>query len=199
MSRGEALCERHLLWLDDGYNSTRANELLAMVETSMLTPFEEQMVDATKSLFDVTSSPHLQVHNFAEGLRSLYKEHGNSSDVQAFYGLAMLANITVLNKFNDESGQKEPKLSAAPAREVLAHAVQQCMETGCHHPGVLHYLIHSYDFDGVAMDQYSTYAAANLDLAAQDAPHVRISQFIFYCAGAEGRRDNSERFKPPGL
>lgn len=163
---------RHLLWMEDSYNATAANLFLARVNSQLLTPTEEQLLAASKGFFDEAHPPHAQAHHFVTGLAPLYETHSHIMDMQALYGLAVLANVSAHNHHADEEGDTTAPMSASYAREVLRSAMDRCMQVGCRHPGVLHFLIHAYDYADTPWDKYAQTAAASLSLAAPDAPHV---------------------------
>ncbi|MFI5094318.1 MAG: hypothetical protein ACHQIK_12830 [Candidatus Acidiferrales bacterium] len=95
--------------------------------------------------------------NYERAMKDLAAEYRKDAEVQVFYALALLANVSPLDKTH--ANQKE----AADLLEPLFRAYPQ-------HPGIPHYLIHAYD--NAELAPRGLPAARDYSKIAPSAPHA---------------------------
>ena len=161
---GAAMSIWHPLWappskaeLEQGAN------ILADSDGLQTTPREAAYINAAKAFF---SSNDIKTHRrraemFEARMADLYAENLDDPEAAAFYALALLASADP----RDKSYAHQFKSAG------LLNWVKEIYPT---HPGALHYLIHSYDYPGLAhlaFESAKIYADAAPDSAhAQHMP-----------------------------
>jgi len=161
---GSAMSIWHPLWAPPGMRDLeRGMALLADTDDLEKTPREAAYIDALSAFFSSTdTSTHLQrARAFEARMASVYADHLDDPEAAVFYALALLAAADPTDK--------------SYARQFKsAGLLNWVRETQPEHPGVLHYLIHSYDYPGLAhlaLGAAMTYAASAPDSAhAQHMP-----------------------------
>ncbi len=161
---GAAMSIWHPLWappsraeLDAGARHLEAADRLEM------TPRERAYIDALKAFFSSNdTSTHLRrARAYEERMSDVYLEHLDDPEAAVFYALALLATADP----HDKSYANQFK---------AAGILNWVRASRPGHPGVMHYLIHSYDYPGLAhlaLDVARTYAGAAPDSAhAQHMP-----------------------------
>lgn len=161
---GAAMSVWHPLWAPPNKDGLKAGAyILATADGLEATPRETAYIDALKAFFSGTdTSTHMiRARAYEERMAGLYSENLDDPEAAVFYALALLATQDP----HDKSYANQFK-SAGLLNWVRAS------QPG--HPGVMHYLIHSYDFPGLAhlaLDVAKTYAQAAPDSAhAQHMP-----------------------------
>lgn len=161
---GSAMSIWHPLWAPpSAADLSQGAKVLAETKSLDVTPREAAFIDAPAEFF---SSTDITTHRqraavFAERMGENYASNLDDPEAALFYSLALLAAADP----QDKSYANQYKSAA------LLNYVRDQYPT---HPGVLHYLIHSYDYPGLAhlaLPAAKTYAAAAPDSAhAQHMP-----------------------------
>lgn len=161
---GAAMSIWHPLWNRPSEAELEAGALhLAATNDLDMTPREAAYIGALKTFFSSTDrSTHLvRARAFGDKMADVYATNLDDPEATVFYALALLAGADP----RDKSYARQYKSAA------LLNWVQSSQPT---HPGVLHYLIHSYDYPGLAhlaLSSAKTYADAAPDSAhAQHMP-----------------------------
>ncbi len=161
---GAAMSIWHPLWAPPSKTDLQEGaKILAETATLNATVRESAYIDAAKAFFSSNdTSTHLdRARRFEASMGELYAGNLDDPEAALFYALALLA-------------------TADPRDKTYAHQFKSAgllnwvRDAEPTHPGVLHYLIHSYDFPGLAhlaLEAAKTYAAAAPDSAhAQHMP-----------------------------
>jgi len=161
---GSAMSIWHPLWAPPSKADLAAGaRILAATDGLTMTAREAAYIDAIKAFFasDDTSTHVLRARAFEEKMGEVYAANLDDPEAALFHSLSLLAAADP----RDKSYARQFK-SAGLLNWVRASQPE--------HPGVLHYLIHSYDFPGLAhlaLDAAMTYADAAPDSAhAQHMP-----------------------------
>ena len=169
---GEAMTYNHPLW-NERYTAegTAALQKLASTKAERLakaqTALEHDLLEAVEILYSEGDKKELDVA-YMKQMQALYKKYPNHHEVSAFYALSLLG----ASKSRKEDDNYE----------VGAKIVQGIIDENPHHPGALHYLIHSYDDPDhatLALDAANRYANV-----APDAEHaLHMPSHIFVALG----------------
>jgi tetratricopeptide (TPR) repeat protein len=161
---GAAMSIWHPLWGPPGEADLEAGARhLAATEGLQKTAREVAYIDALKVFFSSTdmSTHAVRARAYGEKMADVYASNLDDPEATVFYALALLAGADP----RDKSYARQYKSAA------LLNWVQSSQPT---HPGVLHYLIHSYDYPGLAhlaLNSAKIYADAAPDSAhAQHMP-----------------------------
>ena len=100
---------------------------------------------------------HARSLAFANGMERVYLKYPDDREAGIFYALAILGTVTPADK--SYAAQKK-------AAEILNRILPQAPD----HPGVAHYLIHSFDYPSLA--ELALPAARSYAKIAPDAPHA---------------------------
>jgi len=165
MSRwGSAMSIWHPLWAPPSKDQLEAGaRILAETDGLEVTPREAAFIGALKSFFSSNDvGTHLdRARAFEARMSDVYANNLDDTEAAVFYALALLASADP----RDKSYAHQYKSAG------LLNWVQSSQPT---HPGVLHYLIHSYDYPGLAhlaLNSAMIYADAAPDSAhAQHMP-----------------------------
>lgn len=152
----------HPLWAppsvaDLGHGS----ELLAATDQLEATPREKAYLDALRAFFsNADPSTHAyRAQRYADAMSTVYNTYLDiDAESAVFYALALLASA-------------DPKDKTYSSQFRSAGLLNWVRETQPLHPGVLHYIIHSYDFPGLAHLALS--AAEVYAKAAPDSAHAQ--------------------------
>jgi len=134
--------------------------ILAEADGLQMTSREAAYLDAIKAFFssDDTSTHRERARGFEAKMGELYLDNLDDPEAAVFYSLALLAAA-------------DPK-DKSYARQFKSAGLLNWVMTGQpEHPGALHYLIHSYDFPGLA--HLGLDAAMNYAGAAPDSAHAQ--------------------------
>jgi len=165
---GSAMSIWHPLWAPPSEAELEAGaRLLAETHGLEMTPREMAYIDALEAFFSSTDrSTHLQrVRVFESKMSEIYANNLDDPESTVFYSLALLAAADPRDK--------------RYARQYKSAGLLNWVRTSQpEHPGVLHYLIHSYDFPGLAhlaLDSALIYA----DVAPESAHAQHMPSHIF--------------------
>jgi len=161
---GSAMSIWHPLWAPPSAADLDAG-MAVLAETEMLakTAREEAYIDALRAFFSSadTGTHRERARAFESKMGEVYAANLDDPEAAVFYALALLAAADPTDK--------------TYARQFKAAGLLNWVGSSQpEHPGVLHYIIHSYDFPGLAhlaLDAAMTYADAAPDSAhAQHMP-----------------------------
>ena len=177
---GAAMSIWHPLWAPPSSEELeRGATILAGTDNLRATDREAAYIDAAKAFFSSNdTNTHLdRARMFEAKMGELYANHLDDPEAALVYALALLA-------------------TADPRDKTYAHQFKSAgllnwvRDSNPTHPGVLHYLIHSYDFPGLAhlaLESAKTYASA-----APDSAHAQhMPSHIFTRLGLWKRSINS--------
>ena len=169
---GEAMSYNHPLWKEryseDGIAALEKlaaskEERLAMAKT----PLEYDLLEAVEILYSEGDKKEQDV-SYKDQMEKLHKKYPEHHEVSAFYALSLLGS----SKSRKEDDHYE----------LGAKIVQGIINENPHHPGALHYLIHSYDDPDhatLALDAANRYSKV-----APDAGHaLHMPSHIFVALG----------------
>ena len=161
---GAAMSVWHPLWGPPSKTDLeKGAALLAIASNLESTPRESNYIDALSTFFSSNDvgSHRDRARNYEMRMSELYSNNLQDPEAAMFYSLSLLASADP----RDKSYAHQFKSAG------LLNWVRASQPT---HPGVLHYLIHSYDYPGLAhlaLDAALTYADAAPDSAhAQHMP-----------------------------
>lgn len=161
---GAAMSIWHPLWAPPSAAELDAGaRLLAKAEGLETTPREAAYLDALRAFFSNRDpATHLErARAFEARMATLYQAHLDDPEAAIFYALSLLATA-------------DPRDKSYAQQFKAAGILSWVRESRPEHPGVLHYLIHSYDSPGLAhlaLSAAETYASAAPDSAhAQHMP-----------------------------
>jgi len=169
---GEAMTFNHPVWMQQDLNAGRAalNKLApspAERREKAKTDREKEYLDAIEVLYGEGTKEERDFR-YMEVMAKLHAHYPDDIDATAFYGLAILGTA--------HEGRNETKYMRA------AGVLEETWIDNRNHPGLLHYLIHSYDDP--------THAALGLRAArlyakiAPDAGHAQhMTSHIFLALG----------------
>ena len=150
---GAAMSLWHPLWAPPSEQDLAAGAaLLARTEGLEMTPREAAYLDALRAFFSSTDTTthRRRAEAFELRMAEVYADHLDDPDAAVFYALSLLASADP----HDKSYAHQFKAAGILNWVRASHP---------EHPGVLHYLIHSYDFPGLAhlaLDAAMSYADA---------------------------------------
>ncbi len=158
---GVAMNLWHPLWeLPSAATLAEGAALLQDIDTAELTAREAGYIDALRRFYtNVDDEPHtVRARAYSERMASVYRDNLDDPEAAVFYALSLLATAdprdkTYVNQFRS------------------AGLLNWVAEGQPEHPGVLHYLIHSYDYPGMA--HLALPAATIYAEAAPDSAHAQ--------------------------
>jgi hypothetical protein len=132
---GEAMTHNHPIWMEQDLEAGRAAlAKLAPTREARLakarTPRERAYLETVETLYGEGTKEERDFAYAAE-LEALHKAHPDDIDARAFYSLALLGTA--------HAGRDFPTYMRAAA------LLEEVFPQNQRHPGVLHYMIHSYD------------------------------------------------------
>ena len=169
---GEAMTHNHPLWKERySEKGTAALQKLAKTKEERLamakTPLEHDLLESVEILYTEGDKKELDVAYKAQ-MEKLHKKYPENHEVAAFYALSLLGSSK--SRTEDDNYNLSAKI------------VQSIIKENPHHPGALHYLIHSYDdpdHASLALDAANRYAQV-----APDAEHaLHMPSHIFVALG----------------
>ncbi len=158
---GVAMNLWHPLWAPPGKADLEEGAgLLAETDNLPKTPREAAYIDALKTFYSSadTTTHTERARTYEKHMSKLYADHLDDPEAALFYALAILATADP----RDKSYNHQYKAAG------LLNWVRNSQPA---HPGVLHYLIHSYDYPGMA--HLALDAATNYADAAPDSAHAQ--------------------------
>ena len=135
------------------------------------TPRERDWIEAMAVFFQdyETVGQRIRTARYADAMAKLHAKYPNDSEASTFYALSLLEAVDLSDK--------------AYANQLKAAAILEQLEaTQPEHPGIVHYLIHSYDYAPIAAKGLP--AARRYAALASSAPHaVHMPSHIFSTLG----------------
>jgi len=134
--------------------------MLADIDVSTLSPREAEYIGALRLFYaDHRRTPHqTRALRYQQRMQQLYAGHLDDPEAAVFYALALLASADPMDKTYCQQFKAAGVLNGVRAARP-------------EHPGVLHYLIHSYDYPSLAhlaLDAATIYAGV-----AQGSAHAQ--------------------------
>ncbi len=169
---GEAMTHNHSLWARQDYEAaTEALAKLAATAEQRIakapTGLERDFLKAVHVLYG-EGAKYERDQAYAEFMEELYRKYPENQEVAAFYSLSLLGSVN--------SGRDEETYGKGA---IIAKGV---LEENPHHPGALHYLIHSYDDPEHA--HLAKKAADSYANVAPDAAHaLHMPSHIYVAMG----------------
>ena len=183
---GVAMSTWHPLWAPPSAADLEAGaRILAEAMPLQKTPRESAYIEALNVFFSSadTSTHRSRVGRYAAQMNDVYSTYLDDPEAAVFYALALLASADP----HDKSYANQFK-AAGLLNWVRASQPQ--------HPGVLHYLIHSYDFPGLAhlsLDAALIYADAAPDSAhAQHMPSHIFTRLGLWERSLSSNQDSTQ-------
>jgi len=177
---GVAMNLWHSTWVPPSLTDLQTGEaMLASIDRSTVTSREAAYIDALTLFYtDYGTLPHqTRARSYNEGMRRAYMENLDDPEAAIFYALSLLATA-------------DPKDKSYANQFKSAGLLNWVRNSQPHHPGVLHYIIHSYDYPGMAhlaLDAATVYAGV-----APNSTHAQhMPSHIFTRLGLWGRAISS--------
>ncbi len=159
---GAAMSVWHPLWEPPGPEDVRRGaQLLAGARKLEATAREQDYIEALGAFFssDDSATHRQRVQAYATAMSAVYAAHYETDpEAAVFYALALIAAA-------------DPRDKAYGKQFRAAGLLNWVRESQPTHPGVLHYLIHAYDYPGLAHLAFS--AASTYANAAPDSAHAQ--------------------------
>jgi len=170
----------HPLWELPSRSTLDAGEaMLRDIDTAALTPREAGYIEALRLFYSGHGSqPHpTRAQTYSDRMAQVYLDNLDDLEAAVFYALSLLAT----------AGPTEKTYANQFKAASLLNWVRNSKPK---HPGVLHYLIHSYDYPGMA--HLALPAATIYAEAAPDSAHAQhMPSHIFTRLGLWGRSISS--------
>lgn len=160
---GIAMSRRHQLWRKPGFEDLRVG-LAALEKATTVGVETERERDYIKALeqfyADADKVDHLtRVMAYERAMEELYLRYTQDSEAAILYALALLG--TAYSSPTDKTYTRQKKAGAI---------LEKIFASQPDHPGVAHYIIHSYDYPRLARQALK--AAQRYAKIAPDAPHA---------------------------
>ncbi|HFA52213.1 MAG TPA: hypothetical protein ENJ95_24610 [Bacteroidetes bacterium] len=170
---GEAMTYNHPLWRQQDYEKGMAalgkladtqEERSALAKTDL----ERDFLRCTEIMYGPDGTKKERDSMYSKQLERMYGKYAGNEEVAAFYALSLLGAVKV--------GRN------TAAYEKGAKVAEGILKDNIHHPGALHYLIHSFDDPGHAPKALP--AALSYSKVAADATHaLHMPSHIFVAVG----------------
>ena len=167
---GEAMCFNQPLWFaeEPEKGSAALAKLGATAEARLAragTPRERLYLDAVHALYGAGDT-RTRYSAYADRMAALVKAHPEDDEAQAFYALALLAQL--------------PRGDAAvPLRQKAGAIVEGVFKRNPQHPGAAHYILHAYDHPQLAAKALpAARAYAKIAPASSHALHMPAHAFV---------------------
>jgi hypothetical protein len=138
---------------------------------SQATPRERAWIEALAAFYKDygTVDQHTRTRNYEAAMARLHVSYPDDDEAAIFYALALNEAVDLTDK--------------AYARQLKAAAILERLEpVHPNHPGIPHYIIHSYDYPALA--RLGLYAAVRCSTIASAAPHaLHMPAHIFSMLG----------------
>ncbi|TDJ44015.1 MAG: hypothetical protein E2O51_07230 [Gammaproteobacteria bacterium] len=177
---GVAMNLWHSIWVPPSVADLEAGEaMLAGIDRSTVTTREAAYIDAlTRFYTDYgTLSHQARAQAYQEGMQQVYAGNLDDPEAAVFYALSLVATA-------------DPKDKSYANQFKAASLLMWVRNTQPHHPGALHYIIHSYDYPGMAhlaLDAATIYA----DVAPNSTHAQHMPSHIFTRLGLWDRAISS--------
>ena len=158
---GKAMSIWHPLWAPPSTTDLEHGmQLLARTDELDMSPKEQALINALKSFYASTdlSTNKKRAGQFAEAMAKISADYPDDSEVQIFYALGLL-------------GAADPRDKTYPNQHKAGKILKRQKTDHPLHPGVLHYIIHSYDYPGLAhkaLEEAKVYAGS-----AENSAHAQ--------------------------
>ncbi len=161
---GIAMSQYHQLWdYPDAKGLAENDALLAKAEAMKATPREQEYIHALHVYFGKSPKGKPEYDHaarataYSEAMEQLALHHADDREALVFYALSLLAS-------------QPPHDTTFVQRKKAAAILEKVFAEDPNHPGVAHYLIHSYDKPQLA--EYGLKAARSYAKIAPAAPHA---------------------------
>jgi hypothetical protein len=156
---GAAMCNFHPLWEIPSQTDLEKGSRIIVLARSLIedkSSRESDYLEAIATIYDQWDKldHHARVQKFEKASEKIYLKYPNDNEAAVFYALALRAGADPA----DKSFQKQKK-----AGEIL----NSVLEKEPNHPGITHYIIHTYDYPELATlalpaaRKYASIAAAS--------------------------------------
>jgi tetratricopeptide (TPR) repeat protein len=139
---GVAMCNFHALWTPPTEAELKkGTKALQVAQSLQCSKRETDYIDAISSFYtNWETIGHLtRCRNFEKGMEKVYSSYPEDKEAAIFYALALCAAVDP----NDKSFSKQKK-----AGDILNALYREQPN----HPGIVHYLIHAYDYPELAQE-----------------------------------------------
>ena len=177
---GVAMSLWHSTWVPPSVSDLETGTaMLARIDRSTVTAREAAYIDALTLFYtNYQTLPHqTRAQAYSEGMQKLYADNLDDPEAAVFYALSLLATADPTDKRYANQWKS-------------AGILNWVRSTRPHHPGVLHYIIHSYDYPGMAhlaLDAATIYA----DFAPNSTHAQHMPSHIFTRLGLWDRAISS--------
>lgn len=161
---GVAMCNFHALWrpptIDDLKKGTRAIEIASSLRKT--TKKEQNYVEAISSFYTGWEQldHHTRTIRFTEAMKRIYEEYPDDKEAAIFYALALNSSADLSDKTYRN-------------RRKAGQILERLFPNQPNHPGVAHYIIHSYDYPELAaMALPAARSYASIAPASAHAQHM---------------------------
>jgi hypothetical protein len=138
---GVAMCNYHPLWDPPTQADLEKGAKAIAIARSCVqkTRMETEYIDALTLIYDNWNvlDHHTRSIRYEKAMEKIYKERADNKEAAIFYALALIATADPADKSFSNQKKAGNILSALYSEEP-------------NHPGIVHYIIHAYDFPGLA-------------------------------------------------
>ncbi len=165
---GIAMANFHPLWSppteDELRKGSKAIQIAQSLETS---PREKAYIEAIAAFYThwETLDHRTRALNFEKGMEQVYKNNPDDKEAAIFYALALDAAA-------------DPTDKTFTKQQKAGRILQALYPSQPHHPGIVHYLIHTYDSPEMA-EQGLTAARKYASIAPSSAHALHMPSHIF--------------------
>ena len=161
---GVAMCNFHALWrpptINDLKKGTKAIEIASTLKNT--TKKERDYVEAISSFYTGWEKldHHTRTVRFTKAMKRMYEEYPNDIEAAIFYALALNSSADLADKTYKN-------------RRKAGQILEKLFPDQPNHPGVAHYIIHSYDYPELApMALSAARSYASIAPASAHAQHM---------------------------
>lgn len=138
---GVAMCNYHPLWEPPSEADCKKGENAIAIARSIKgqSPKESAWIDAIAAYFKdwKTTDPHSRSIHFESAMQQLHQKDTADPEAAIFYALSLTASADP----TDKTYNHQKKAGAL---------LDSLYKTTPNHPGIIHYIIHTYDYPGIA-------------------------------------------------
>lgn len=178
---GVAMCNYHPLWTPPTEAELKIGAKAAEIAGSIKPKSnrETEYIDAISSFYQnwQQSDHHTRSLNFEKGMAKVYKDFPEDKEATIFYALALDAAADPTDKTFKKQKQAGALLYSLYPNEP-------------NHPGIAHYIIHTYDYSGLAI-QALPMARRYASIAPSSAHALHMPSHIFTRLGLWNEAINS--------
>ncbi len=165
---GVAMSIYHGLWAPPGQAVLEKGvRLLAVAETLPKTEKARQYIEAIGAFYKDWETVDIQTRKlaYAQKMKEMYEENRDDTEVAVFYALALRESAI-------------PTDSTYAKQREAGRILEELFQKEPNHPGIAHYIIHSYDYPELAQLGLST-ARRYADIAPNSAHAQHMPSHIF--------------------